>query len=39
MEQHRHDNTVFVEPQLHNSAPEWNWWFMLKHIDLKTVCK
>ena len=36
-EQERREDRVFVEPQLHNSAPEWNWWFMLKHIDLKTV--
>jgi hypothetical protein len=38
-EQHRRENTVFVEPQLQNSAPEWNWWYMLKQIDLKTVCE
>ncbi|KAF2826500.1 hypothetical protein CC86DRAFT_406762 [Ophiobolus disseminans] len=24
------------EPQLH-SAPEWNWWFMLKHMNLQSV--
>jgi hypothetical protein len=22
-----------------NSAPEWNWWCMLKCIDLKFACK
>jgi hypothetical protein len=38
-EQIRLNNTVFIEPQLQNSAPEWNWWYMLKHIDLETVCK
>lgn len=21
------------------SAPEWNWWYMLKHLDLKFVCE
>lgn len=39
MEQQRREDIVFLEPQLINCAPEWNWWLMLKRIDLKTVCK
>jgi hypothetical protein len=39
MEQHQHDDIVNVKSQLHNAAPEWNWWHMLKRIDLKQVCK
>ena len=39
MEQQRSGNVVFVEPQLDNSAPEWNWWYMLKRMDLKPICQ
>jgi hypothetical protein len=39
MEQQRRDDVVFVESQLLNSAPEWNWWLMLKHMNLQTICE
>ena len=39
MEQQRREDVIFFEPQLYNSAPEWNWWYMLKRIDLKSVCE
>lgn len=39
VEQERNSNVVFVEAQLHNSAPEWNWSSMLERIDLKLICK
>lgn len=39
MEQQRREDVVVLEPQLENSAPEWNWWSMLKRTNLQTVCK
>ena len=27
------------DPLFEISAPEWNWWHMLKHLDLKFVCE
>lgn len=39
IEQERRNSLVYVEPPLHNSVCEWNWWFMLKRIDLKSVCE
>jgi hypothetical protein len=38
-ERHQQDDMINVESQLSNAAPEWNWWYMLKRIDLKQVCK
>jgi hypothetical protein len=39
IEQQRRDNVVFVEPQLYNAAPEWNWWYMLKQTKLTPICE
>lgn len=39
MEQQRRADAVVVERHLQNSAPEWNWWYMLKEINLQTVCE
>ncbi|KAJ4369656.1 hypothetical protein N0V83_005418 [Neocucurbitaria cava] len=33
----RQEGVVFVENQLRGSAPEWNWWYMLQEIELKTT--
>ncbi|CAO2648291.1 Nn.00g075580.m01.CDS01 [Neocucurbitaria sp. VM-36] len=37
LETERRESTVFVENQLRGSAPEWNWWYMLKRLELKTI--
>lgn len=39
VERERRDNVVFVDDQLVGSAPEWNWWYMLKRLELKNICK
>ncbi|KAH8716997.1 hypothetical protein GQ44DRAFT_398883 [Phaeosphaeriaceae sp. PMI808] len=39
MEQLRRDNNPFLEPQLRNTAPEWNWYAMLKRTELKPDCE
>jgi hypothetical protein len=38
-ERHKQDDMIHVESQLYNAAPEWNWWQMLKRINLEQVCK
>ncbi|KAH7073583.1 hypothetical protein BKA63DRAFT_36278 [Paraphoma chrysanthemicola] len=35
MEQFRGQDLVYLEPELRDSAPEWNWLHMLKRINLK----
>ncbi|KAF2033408.1 hypothetical protein EK21DRAFT_86217 [Setomelanomma holmii] len=35
VEQLRGEDLVYLEPKLRGSAPEWNWFHMLKRIDLK----
>jgi hypothetical protein len=39
MEQQRHGSALPFHPQLHNAAPEWNWWYMLKRTDLDLICE
>jgi hypothetical protein len=39
MEQQRQDSHGWVDDELQNSAPEWNWFHMLKRIELTTICK
>lgn len=33
------ENHRGAEATMEGSAPEWNWWDMLKHIDLNLSCK
>jgi hypothetical protein len=37
-EQLRYNSNSFTQAQMVRSAPEWNWWDMLKHVDTKD-CK
>lgn len=39
VEQQRFESMVYVEDELHNSAPEWNWRYMLQHTKIDTACK
>jgi hypothetical protein len=39
MEQQRRDSIGFGSTGLYNAAPEWNWYYMLKHINLTTICE
>tara|TARA_R110002003_G_scaffold1048_16_gene22284 strand:- start:2236 stop:2958 length:723 start_codon:yes stop_codon:yes gene_type:complete len=38
MEQLRGEDLVYLEPELRGSAPEWNWFHMLKRINLTNCC-
>jgi hypothetical protein len=39
IEQMRRDSAGPEDVQMAQSAPEWNWWDMMKHIDLDMSCK
>jgi hypothetical protein len=39
MEQQHCDRTGFILSELHNTAPEWNWHHMLKHLNLTSICE
>jgi hypothetical protein len=39
IEQLRQDRPISAETLMEPSAPEWNWWDMLKHIDMNMSCK
>jgi hypothetical protein len=38
-EQQRYDSRFPIDDVLHNAAPEWNWYHMLKQVNLTTICK
>jgi hypothetical protein len=40
VEREKQTDSVFDrDPLCENSAPEWNWWCMLKHLDLQFACE
>jgi hypothetical protein len=39
IEQLKKDSAVSAEVLMEQSAPEFNWWDMLKHIDMNMSCK
>jgi hypothetical protein len=39
MEQHQRDSAGFVFNGLRNAAPEWNWYHMLRHLNLTSICE
>lgn len=39
IERERRDSVVSTNAAMAKSAPEWNWWDMLKHIDFNMACK
>jgi hypothetical protein len=39
VQQPRQDTEAEAEIRLRNAAPEWNWWYMLKEINLSNACK
>jgi hypothetical protein len=39
MEQQNCDRAGFIFSGLHNTAPEWNWHYMLKRLNLTSICK
>lgn len=39
VERERRESVVFVDTDLYGSAPEWNWWYMLKAVQLDVMCK
>jgi hypothetical protein len=39
MEQQRRDSNGLGSTELYNAAPEWNWYYMLRHINLTTICE
>jgi hypothetical protein len=39
VEKERRDSVGSAETLMPQSAPEWNWWDMLKHTDMNMSCK
>lgn len=39
VDRERRENLLSTNVPMDRSAPEWNWWDMLKHIDLNLACK
>lgn len=39
VDQQRFESAVYVEDELHNSAPEWNWRYMLQRTEINTACE
>lgn len=39
VEEERRGNTMLDEAELTKGAPEWNWWDMLKEIQIDVICK
>jgi hypothetical protein len=39
VERQQRESPVWIEDGLLNSAPEWNWRYMLEQVNLKSACK
>lgn len=39
IEKERRASVVFVDTDLYGCAPEWNWWYMLKTLQIDVMCK
>jgi hypothetical protein len=39
MNQRQSEGIPFSFSKLYNTAPEWNWYYMLKHINLTSICE